>query len=159
MNNLSVISKLDGMKKYLEWRKSWGDEGVDVFSFLSSEGSPEEILVFCKIILPDLVIFNNFVFLEFKFDEEQVCYWATELENDMVKLQSFVNSVRLYDVFSGCQEDVGDTVFEILAEAIATSWEMVLKNKFPSQEFVINRSSGENGYGPVVSFYQKFPFN
>ncbi|MEA9589724.1 hypothetical protein VC279_20175 [Xanthomonas sp. WHRI 10064A] len=158
MKNLNVIGKLDGMKKYQRWKTSWGNEDVDVFSFLSSEGSPEEALIFCKIILPDLVIFKNFVFLEFRFDEKQISTWATEFENNMAKLQGFVNSVHLYDIFAGYQDDVDKAVFDSLAEAVATSWDMVLKKKFPSHDFVINRYSGEHGYGPAVSFCQLLPF-
>ncbi|MEC3889691.1 hypothetical protein [Xanthomonas campestris] len=159
MKNLNVIRKLDGMKKYQKWKESWGNSDLDIFSFLSNEGSPEEALVFCKILFPDFVIFNDLIFLDFRFDEKQVSAWATELGNDMENLQIFVNSVHLYDVFGGYQEDVDDAVFEALAEAVEISWGMILRNKFPSQNFVVNRSSGEHGYGPVVNFYQVFYFD
>jgi hypothetical protein len=65
-----------------------------------------------------------------------------------------MNHTHLYDIFSGCADEVDDVVFEQLAEIVALSWRLVLKDKFPGIKFSVDVSNSDQDYGPTVTFYQ-----
>ncbi|MBP5134117.1 hypothetical protein HUT02_35735, partial [Pseudomonas protegens] len=62
--------------------------------------------------------------------------------------------IHLYDVFSGTASDVGDVIFEQLADIFAVSWRLVLKDKFPEKKFSVEVSNTEQDYGPTIIFFQ-----
>jgi len=80
--------------------------------------------------------------------------WLSKYNGDVCAVEKIMNHTHLYDIFAGCSDDVDDVVFEQLAEVVALSWRLVLKDKFPESKFVVDVSNSDQDYGPTVTFYQ-----
>ncbi|MDA3269564.1 hypothetical protein [Pseudomonas aeruginosa] len=77
------------------------------------------------------------------------------LENDIQSVERFINHTHIYDIFSGCNEDVEDEIFEQLAHMLSLSWRLILKEKFPDRDFSVLLSCSDQDYGPTITFFQK----
>ncbi|MGL3340598.1 hypothetical protein ACSVJE_21170, partial [Pseudomonas aeruginosa] len=76
------------------------------------------------------------------------------LENDIQPVERFINHTHIYDIFSGCNEDVEDEIFEQLAHMLSLSWRLILKEKFPDRDFSVLLSCSDQDYGPTITFFR-----
>ncbi|MDD0973158.1 hypothetical protein [Pseudomonas fontis] len=79
---------------------------------------------------------------------------AEKFYGDVREVEKIMNHTHLCDVFSGCNDEVGDFVFEQLAEILSLSWQLVLKDKFPERKFSVEVLNSDQDYGPTVTFYK-----
>ncbi|MEN1634588.1 hypothetical protein AAIH00_36440, partial [Pseudomonas aeruginosa] len=75
------------------------------------------------------------VILEMNYEAEKFNGWMARFEDDIQSVERFVNHTHIYDIFSGCSEDVEDEIFEQLAHMLSLSWRLILKEKFPDRDF------------------------
>jgi hypothetical protein len=155
MIKVNVIKPFEKLDKYESWKRGWKDQDeVDIFSYVSDMCSPEDMLLFCRVLFPDFVIFRGGIFLSRSFDVSVFNSWFEKLDGNMTSVERLMNHTHLYDLFSGCLEDVSDAIFLQLAEVLAVSWRLVLKDKFAEVDFSVNVTCSDRDYGPVVTFYQ-----
>lgn len=155
MMKIYATEELKGLRRYPAWRDCWADkDAVDIFSYISSACNPEDSLLFCKILFPDFIEERGAVILAKNFDAESFDVWFSKLDGDVSEVEKILNHTHVYDVFSGCTDDVDDLVFEQLSKVIAVSWRLVLKDKFPSKDFIVEATFSEQQYGPIVTFFQ-----
>ncbi len=155
MKKIHVIPRLNGLVRYERWRSEWGEGSeVDEYSYLSHMCHPEDMLLSCKLLFPDFVSVGGGVFLGSRYDRELFDTWFEKLGGNLQATEKVINHTHLYDVFDGCSDDVDDRVFEQLANVMALSWQLVLREKFPSKTFKVEVSNTDQDYGPVISFYQ-----
>ncbi|MCT7343590.1 hypothetical protein N5K55_31785 [Pseudomonas aeruginosa] len=63
------------------------------------------------------------------YEEKKFNDWMERLENDIQSVERFINHTHIYDIFSGCNEDVEDEIFEQLAHMLSLSWRLILKRE------------------------------
>lgn len=155
MIKLKTFEPLYGLHRYPAWRAGWADKkSIDVFSYISSECNPEDLLLCSKLLLPDFVVVDGAVFLEHKYDAGAFDSWSTQFGGDLCAIEKMVNHTHTYDVFEGCTDDIDEAVFTQLAEVFSLSWRLLLRDKFPDREFCVDVRNSDQEYGPVVTFYQ-----
>ncbi|MBC3411624.1 hypothetical protein HU720_09960 [Pseudomonas sp. SWRI51] len=144
-----------GLVRYESWKSEWAKKDeIDELSYISNNCSPEDVLLSSKLFFPDFIVDGDGVFLESKYDGVVVESWLEQFGGDLQATERMINHTHIYDVFEGCSEDVDDRVFEQLAEVIALSWRLVLREKFADKVFSVVVSNSDQDYGPVVTFFQ-----
>ncbi|WP_223484339.1 hypothetical protein [Pseudomonas sp. A-RE-19] len=152
---LNTIRQFSGLSRYELWASSWAKKDtIDIFSYLSAMCNPEDCLLFCRLLFPDFFISQGAVILNAKYDHNVFVVWLEKFDGDVCAVEKIMNHTHLYDIFSGCADEVDDVVFEQLAEIVALSWRLVLKDKFPGIKFSVDVSNSDQDYGPTVTFYQ-----
>ncbi|WP_434673526.1 hypothetical protein [Pseudomonas sp. R1-15] len=152
---INTIHPMIGLVRYGSWKSEWAKKDeIDEFSYISNKCNPEDVLLSCKLFFPDFIVDGGGVFLESKYDGGVVESWLEQFDGDLQATERMINHTHIYDVFEGCSEDVDDRVFEQLAEVIALSWRLVLREKFADKDFSVVVSNSDQEYGPVVTFFQ-----
>ncbi|WP_447754790.1 hypothetical protein [Pseudomonas nicosulfuronedens] len=155
MKKIYSTDEFKGLRRYPAWRDSWENkDAIDIFSYISNVCNPEDVLLFCKILFPDFIEEKNAIILARNFDAASFDVWFSQLDGDVAEVERILNHTHVYDIFSGCPDDVEELVFEQLSEAIAVSWRLILRDKFPSKDFIVEATSSEQQYGPIVTFFQ-----
>jgi hypothetical protein len=152
---IETIRQFSGLSRYESWASSWAKkDDIDIFSYVSTMCNPEDCLVFCRLLFPDFFVSEGAVILSAKYDHDAFIVWLAKFNGDARAVEKIMNHTHLYDVFAGCMDEVDDVVFEQLAEVIALSWRLALKEKFPDTNFSVDVSNSDQDYGPTVTFYQ-----
>ncbi|WP_238337669.1 hypothetical protein [Pseudomonas sp. SWRI51] len=152
---VNTIHPMIGLVRYESWKSEWAKKDeIDELSYISNNCSPEDVLLSSKLFFPDFIVDGDGVFLESKYDGVVVESWLEQFGGDLQATERMINHTHIYDVFEGCSEDVDDRVFEQLAEVIALSWRLVLREKFADKVFSVVVSNSDQDYGPVVTFFQ-----
>lgn len=155
MRKIFSTEEFKGLRRYPAWRNSWENkDAIDVFSYISSECNPEDFLIFCKVLFPDFIEERNAIVLAKNFDENTFNVWFSQLNGSVSEVEKILNHTHIYDIFAGCPDDVEELVFEQLSEVIASSWRLILRDKFPDRNFVVEATCSEQQYGPIVTFFQ-----
>ncbi|HCE6529097.1 TPA: hypothetical protein NHO57_005003, partial [Pseudomonas aeruginosa] len=132
MKKIVSFKDLKCLSNYELWRSGWENKNeIDVFSYISYEIRPEDLLILGKLVFPDFILDRGAVILEMNYEEKKFNDWMGRLENDIQSVERFINHTHIYDIFSGCNEDVEDEIFEQLAHMLSLSWRLILKEKFP----------------------------
>ncbi|WP_256575416.1 MULTISPECIES: hypothetical protein [unclassified Pseudomonas] len=156
---VNTLGQFSGLSRYELWASSWAEsDNIDIFSYMSAICKPEDCLLFCRLLFPDFFISQGAIFLNAKYDHEVFLVWLKKLDGDISAVEKIMNHTHMYDVFSGCTDEVDDVVFEQLADTIAFSWRLVLKDKFPGCNFSVEVSNSDQDYGPTVTFYQSIGY-
>ncbi|HHQ4828143.1 TPA: hypothetical protein ACSQZH_006024 [Pseudomonas aeruginosa] len=156
MKKIVSFKDLKCLSNYELWRSGWENKNeIDVFSYISYEIRPEELLILGKLVFPDFILDRGAVILEMNYEEKKFNDWMERLENDIQSVERFINHTHIYDIFSGCNEDVEDEIFEQLAHMLSLSWRLILKEKFPDRDFSVLLSCSDQDYGPTITFFQK----
>ncbi|WP_411384038.1 hypothetical protein ACK3BK_07635 [Pseudomonas sp. L7] len=152
---VKTIHSMFGLVRYESWKSGWAEKDeIDEFSYISSQCNPEDVLLSSRLFFPDFVVDGNGVFLESKYDGGVVRCWLDQFNGDVQATEKMINHMHIYDVFEGCSEDVDNRVFEQLAEVMAFSWRLVLREKFSDKKFSVVVSNSDQDYGPVITFFQ-----
>jgi hypothetical protein len=154
INSIKAFSHLE---QFELWRSQWGKKDqVDIYSYISCMCNPEHSLLFCRILFPDFIVVDGAVFLDFKYDDNIFNVWLERLGGDLCATEKMMNLTHVYDIFSGGDIRISDSdsVFEPISSAIAFSWRLVLRNKFPDKVFCVRESNSDQEYGPTITFYQ-----
>lgn len=155
MNRISSTPPINDAVKYEAWKNQWVDQkGVGVYSYISEQCHPEQMLLFSKVFFPDFLVVDGGVFLERNFTTEVFNARMVELNGDLARVEKILNNVHIYDLFDQCAEDVSDSIFLQLCNVLSFSWRLVLKEKFPTRLFCVEFCNSEKNYGPVITFYQ-----
>jgi len=154
MNGIYTIPPVTDAVKYEAWKSQWAQQqGLDVFSYISDQCHPEQMLLFSKVLFPDFLTCEGGVFLERNFAAETFAARMAEM-HDIRKVERVMNNVHVYELFEQCANNVSDNVFLQLRNVLEFSWGMVLKEKFPEKKFFVEVSDSESNYGPVITFFQ-----
>ena len=143
MKKIVSFKDLKCLSNYELWKSGWENKNeIDIFSYISYEIRPEDLLILGKLVFPDFILDRGAVILEMNYEAEK-------------SVERFVNHTHIYDIFPGCSEDVEDEIFEQLAHMLSLSWRLILKEKFPDRDFSVLLSCSDQDYGPTITFFQK----
>ncbi|WP_212748489.1 hypothetical protein, partial [Escherichia coli] len=96
---------------------------------------------------------NDCVFLSGRYVESNYNDWMEKLKSKS-SVESILNHVNIYDIFSGKGEEVPDSIFIQIANVLKFSWEVSLAKCFLNKRFVVEASFSDMEYGPTLTFYQ-----
>lgn len=109
-----------------------------------------EAAVLSTILWPDFVEFQGCVFLDFKFDEEGVNGWLSQLKGDLRAVEAVVNQVHLWDVLAPASPEEYE-VLPRLAGKVSDMWRAAARLAFPGREFQISVADDPEEYGPTLT--------
>ncbi|EFE3929245.1 hypothetical protein JOW62_27880 [Escherichia coli] len=140
--------------KYESWKNQWSDKSLLDFSvYISEEIHPEDFLISSRLFFPDFIEVNDCVFLSGRYVESNYNDWMEKLKSKS-SVESILNHVNIYDIFSGKGEEVPDSIFIQIANVLKFSWEVSLAKCFLNKRFVVEASFSDMEYGPTLTFYQ-----
>jgi hypothetical protein len=109
--------------------------------FISALGSISSALLYSKLFLPEFSEVDGMVFLKDLLDDaggsEGVKQLLIKLGNDSILVEKAINCVQINLSFpTRVREDIdGDD--RLLAEELANAWRVVLRDRYPSRQFVL----------------------
>ncbi|MFT6921986.1 MAG: hypothetical protein ACJA1C_000984 [Crocinitomicaceae bacterium] len=139
-------------KRFTTWRNRWEDQtDMDEIEYINDTIHPEDLLIIGKLIFPELIECRSGVFLKRNFSDQIAVQLSTPEE--VIRLERDINSVKMYDLFSRCN-DAEESTFEQIGELLRSSWQMLLSSKHPDKNFNVQLIISENNYGPILTFHQ-----
>lgn len=142
------------LDKYEQWKNKWSDQSsLDSGVYISETIRPEDFLISSRLFFPDFVEVNDCVFLSGRYIESNYNDWMEKLQNKS-SVESMLNHVNMYDIFSGSDQDISDSIFNQIATVLKFSWEVSLARCFLDRTFVVETSFSDMEYGPTLTFYQ-----
>jgi hypothetical protein len=140
------------IKRFTTWRNRWEDQtDMDEIEYINDNIHPEDLLIIGKLLFPELIECRSGVFLKRNFSDQITEQLSTS--EDVIRLESDINSVKMYDLFSRCN-DTEESTFEQVGELLRSSWQMLLSSKYPEKNFNVELIISEGNYGPILTFYQ-----
>jgi hypothetical protein len=132
------------------WSDSFGG-GLDALDYVGQHVSPTEALAVSEMLWPAFVEHRGCVILRGQFDEALFDDWWSALDGDASRIESVMNHIHLWDVFTDREEPGSDLALERLARAVATSWKAALAVAYPDGRFAVQVD--DDGDGPTVTFH------
>ncbi|HHN1212144.1 TPA: hypothetical protein ACRNXC_002338, partial [Pseudomonas aeruginosa] len=84
MKKIVSFKDLKCLSNYELWRSGWENKNeIDVFSYISYEIRPEDLLILGKLVFPDFILDRGAVILEMNYEEKKFNDWMERLENDI----------------------------------------------------------------------------
>lgn len=140
--------------RYLQWKAQWSDkDSIDVFSYISFNLHPEDVLVASEIFFYDFVEFENCVFIESKFSEENYYHWKKKLVSK-IAVEKVINHIHVYDLFANCTDEVDESVFVDIGKRIRKILQLLLQSQYPNKNIIVEYLNDDSTYGSTVRFYQ-----
>ena len=132
------------------------DSDRDPFEFLDylwyADRGPEEALVYSKLIWPDLIEVDGFVFLSEYYHKE---YFDEVLANyGPGSLEETINTVYLDNVVGAGPIDYADQVWEALGGVLCETWKQRALSQFPQMLFETEFAWYSDDGDPGVKLYQ-----
>lgn len=154
MKLIETLPMSYNLDRYELWKKQWSDQSLLDFSvYISERIHPEDFLISSKIFFPDFIEVNDCIFLSDRYVESNFDSWMEKLKNKS-SVESIINHVNIYDLFSGSDHNVSDSIFIQIANVLKISWELSLSRGFLDKSFIVKTSFSEMEYGPTLTFYQ-----
>lgn len=139
----------------LPWVKQWqeafgGTPGI--WDYLAQEGSLTLALAFAALFWPSFVEIQGCVLLCDRYQPKNFQQWWDQLEGRVSQIEAMINHIHLWDLFDPQKETLPESALEELAYILATCWECALHHAFPDRVFRVTVSTGDEDYGPTVTF-------
>ncbi|MFE7311894.1 hypothetical protein ACFU7T_02075 [Streptomyces sp. NPDC057555] len=142
---------------FRRWRTDWKDENLSPDDYLDFEGGLRFVLAAAWLFCPETVEYRGCVFLKEHFGQDTVDDWFTNLEGDRRRIETVVNHVELWGIFSNTPLADGDRLGEELPQlalALGECWQGLLSARYRDREITVEVSDEEDGsYGPTVTFW------
>lgn len=154
MKLIETLPMNHDLDKYEQWKKKWSNQSLLDFSvYISETMHPEDFLISSKLFFPDFVEVNDCVFLSERYIESNYNDWMEKLQNKS-SVESILNHIHMYDIFSGSDQDISDSIFIQISKVLKFSWEVSLAKCFLDRKFIVETSFSDMEYGPTLTFYQ-----
>jgi len=136
--------------------RQWGDDSspplkdawIDYINYFVH---PDVACIVGRLLLPAFIEHDGGVFLKSSFRLETFERWSKTLK-DLEEIEKVINHRHVYDMFSFNKKIDGKSYINI-AQLMARTTEISLKNQFPGRNFNVFVSATEDDYGPIVCFH------
>jgi len=156
LNKNRINMDLNHLNKYQDWKSSLDSSAdLNIWDYIDYNIHPEDVLILSELFFPKFIEIDDCIFFEFRFDENTYQTWRLNFGNDRRAIEAMINHVHIYDIFSHCEPDIEDSVFDRLAQVLQNAWSMYFQKVFPDKKIEIEYVSGEQDYGPTLYIYQK----
>lgn len=140
--------------QFENWKKTQ-EESLDGWEYANRNLTLYDVLYLGELLFPRIVEFEECVFLEAHFSENQFRNWHYELKGDLSAVEHMINHVHVYDVFDKAEMDTPEWAFEEVAQLLFDSWKMWFETKHPALHIEVHRWGSDAEYGPTLSFCRK----
>lgn len=156
MKKFSLIDLPHDLKRYDMWRSQWEDpNSVGFGEYVSDSCHPEDLLICIQqLLIPNFVIVDDCVLLCDRYEKNNFLQWKNKLSGENALIEKMLNHIHIYDLFGNNADDVSDSIFRQVCNAMKCSWRMALKETFPEKIFIVESFDDDVGYGPSLTFYQ-----
>lgn len=134
-----------------QWQKVFGGT-PGLWDYLAQEGSATLALAFAALFWPRFVEIQGCVLLRDRYQPENFRQWWERLAGRVSQIEATINHIHLWDLFDPQKEEIPESALEELAYVLATCWECALRHAFPKRMFTVTVSTGDEDYGPTVTF-------
>ncbi len=112
-------------------------------------------LTFSKLFCPDFIEVDGLVLLAEHYNHDNLEDWKITLVVDLSQVESVINHMHTYDLFlNDLQEDIEQSVYCIIGQAMYRCWKCSLADKYPDKRFQMFYSDEDMDEGSVISFNQ-----
>lgn len=133
------------------WASRYGGK-LGVWDYLAEQGGASLAVACSYLLWPSLVEVNGCVILKERFEPANFHEWWVKLSGNVPQVEGIINHVHLWDIFDPNEDDLPDGTLDELARVIARCWECALSEAYPSRSFEVRLHTGNEDYGPTVSF-------
>ncbi len=151
-------NRLDPMstREASEWRNSYdGSSGLSVFDFIGQTVSVARAVAVGNLIWPRFEEVRGCILLADRHAAVSVDQWWDQLDGDRSGIESVLNHLHLWDVFT-TDDDVDDgEAFRELASIMQAGWRSALASAYPGRTFEVTCTglvADDSEYGPTVTF-------
>ena len=133
--------------------------GFDGHDYIHAYGSESGALLYAGLFIPETIIVLDSVLLSWfisnQINKSRFLSLASQPNYPIAELESSFNTIEVPYLFDACGRDSTACQRQLLADAIANSWDAVISNRYPSRKFVfqVTEFNGEDG-NPAVFFHQ-----
>lgn len=121
----------------------------NIWEFLPNEGGAELAIAFCALFWPDFIEVEGCIILREKYIPSSFETWWKQLDGDRTAVESVLNHVHLWDLFSG-DENIPEGGLEYLGGVLRCCWECSLRQAFPGHTFDVRLAVDADEYGPTL---------
>lgn len=140
-------------KRFLAWKNKWSNpKDMDKFEYISSNVHPEDFLITKELLFPELVAYDDGIFLSKNFSIE---VYQSMLPKNKTEIEKDFNAFKVFELFEGCTDTVNEESFEEIGKLIQQAWTYYLNSKFPDKNILVELIIDESNYGPIVRFFQQ----
>lgn len=156
MKKISLIEQPHDLVRYKVWESQWEKpNSIGINDYISENCHPEDLLICTQLFIPDFITVDSCILLNDRYEEENFRQWRLKFPTDTASIEKVLNQIHIYDLFGSNADDVSDSIFRQLCNAMKFSWTMALKEAFPERGFIVESFDEDIGYGPSLTFYQK----
>lgn len=116
---------------------------------------PDVVTAVARLLVPAFVEHEGGVFLQGQFTLSGYSSWKEKL-GDITAVEKIINHQHVYDLF-GMTDKIKETSFEGVANLMAQTLRLALRDSFPDRSFNVYVSSTDQDYGPIVCFHSVLP--
>lgn len=139
-------------KRFNEWKNRWSDpEPMDEWTYIGESIHPEDFLLLGKLIFPEVIQHEGGIFLSRNFSLE---VYQSMSARELLQIEKDINSVKLFELFEGCSDQLEESVFEEIGHMLQRSWSYYFNAIFPDKNVKVELVLDESNYGPIICFYQ-----
>lgn len=140
---------------FYEWRQGWSDpDALRPENYLDEDNALKVVLMSQWLFCPDFVEVRGGFFRLHDATLRNVDHWLQSPGMTLTDIELLLNTVHLWSIFQNCDISGLDEALDTLAEAVASSWRGVLRDRFPDRRFTVLADDTATGhYGPGVTFF------
>jgi hypothetical protein len=132
------------------WAQSKGAE-PDYIRFVGETIGPQAFYASAHFIWPAFIERHGCIFLQWKYDEQNVGQWLEQLEGDLRAVEKVINHVHLWDVFT--EIDLESQVIPEIGRLLQRTWSFAAVSSDVSFPVRVDYIDNEEEYGPTLILY------
>lgn len=145
---------INSLKLFQKYKSEHGSLNSDLLEYASHNGSFDLLISFIEILYPDVIEYMDCIILKNNFDEVNFNEWMEKLDNNKSQVESLLNHLHLYDLFSMDNDENELLNIEYSALMIMKFWKFSLEERYPNKVFEFKFSTEPDDYGPTITFFQ-----
>jgi hypothetical protein len=115
-----------------EMRATWTGPTINLWNFLDFKGSMELGYAFASMFWPELIEFQDGIFVAEQFSQDSFNQWMQSLDGSLTKVEAVMNHVHVNDLFMNAPTDdnLPPSVKKTFATALAGCWRAAAAAQF-----------------------------
>jgi hypothetical protein len=140
----------------MDWKNQWQDSSaISHLDYISFNIHPEDVEILRSLFFPKLIEVDDYLFLELKYQPENIADWENAVGGDRISVEKLVNHMHIYDIFAHCKDEVHETIFTSVGYLLQFVWIKHFKETFPDREIAVELINDSSDYGPTLYIFQK----
>ena len=139
------------LPKIAEWSVSVGSE-PDYVRYVGNVIGSQGFYASARVLWPHFKTRHGCVFIDWKYEEENVDMWHKTLAGQQTEIEKVVNHVHVWDLF----DDNKDSRLLIdIAQMMRLCWLCSAKHSLPDRKVEVDLMVDESEYGPTLTLFTR----